>query len=275
MNLMNDSIEKRATGRAVHVVPQTNGLNKSGREIEGAAALYYVPGDGGTEFTAWFGVERLVPGCFDVTVGRDDQRVLHNHDSTRLLGRVSSGTAKLWTDEDGLKYKVRLPRSPLGDEVLVSVTRGDLQGSSFAFFVNAVRLREEGDTVIREVLDTTVAEVSPVTWPAYEGTETKSADSKAPPCAIDGIRLERDVRTLTRQVDAIQRMVDKDSGKPGKGCPPVAEMLKRSREIEESLRVLTKLIERYDAQSNAAVGLTNVQRATRYAVTNRRYWELQ
>ena len=64
--------------------------------IEGYAALYNSETDLGV-FR-----ESISPGAFD-DVLNDDVRALINHDPSKIIGRTSSNTLELSTDEFGLK----------------------------------------------------------------------------------------------------------------------------------------------------------------------------
>ncbi|MBW0117022.1 HK97 family phage prohead protease [Pseudonocardia abyssalis] len=99
-----------------------------------------------------------------------DVRALWNHNPDHLLGRQSSGTLRLGTDSEGLEFEVDLPDTTLGRDVQVLAERGDISGASFAFVpgddewstVEGRRVRTH--TSVARLLD-----VSPVTFPAYEG----------------------------------------------------------------------------------------------------------
>jgi len=99
-----------------------------------------------------------------------DVRALWNHNPDHLLGRQSSGTLRVGTDSSGLEFEVDLPDTSLGRDLQVLAERGDITGASFAFIpdedewstVEGRRVRTH--TSVRHLLD-----VSPVTWPAYEG----------------------------------------------------------------------------------------------------------
>ncbi len=82
--------------------------------------------------------EEILPGAFDKILGRQrgkgDVVALFNHDSNIVLGRTSSGTLELSSDEKGLRYVVTPPVSRA--DVLELIQRRDVRGSSFAFTVD-------------------------------------------------------------------------------------------------------------------------------------------
>lgn len=119
--------------------------------------------------------EQILPGAFDKVLnrqrGKGDVVALFNHDPNQLLGRTSSGTLELASDDKGLRYTVSLPNTELGRMIAEMTARKDLRGSSFAFTVDqkgeSWAPGEDGKPrrSIREV--TGLFDVSVVTHPAY------------------------------------------------------------------------------------------------------------
>lgn len=136
----------------------------------------------------WF-KERILPGAFDGVIERSDVRALFNHDSNIVLGRNKSGTLALTVDERGLFYEIDPPETRTADELIISIERGDIDGSSFAFTPSETRwetVTENGiETDIRNIVKfDLIYDVSPVTYPAYP---TATADTRS----LDDIRLEK------------------------------------------------------------------------------------
>ena len=125
--------------------------------------------------------EEILPGAFDRILsrqrGKSDVVALFNHDSNIVLGRTSSGTLELSSDEKGLRYVVTPPVSRA--DVLELIQRRDVRGSSFAFTVGkdgeAFRTGESGQAIrqIREVSG--LYDVGPVLVPAYPATSASVA----------------------------------------------------------------------------------------------------
>jgi HK97 family phage prohead protease len=114
--------------------------------------------------------EQIAPGAFADCL-EDDVRALFNHDANHVLGRTTSGTLRVSQDDTGLYYEVDLPDTQAARDLVVSVERGDVTQSSFAF-----RVAPNGDTwdenedgiVIRTITKMCrLYDVSPVTYPAY------------------------------------------------------------------------------------------------------------
>lgn len=140
--------------------------------LTGYAAVFYREGDSGTQYELYPGlVERIAPTAFTRALNeRHDVRGLANHDPNQVLGRTTANTLKLSVDERGLKYEIELPDTQIGRDIAVSVKRGDVTGSSFAF-VPKKQSRQKGQGVdIRMIEDLDLFDVGPVTFPAYAGS---------------------------------------------------------------------------------------------------------
>jgi len=124
--------------------------------------------------------EKILPGAFDKVLarqrGKQDVVALFNHDSNVLLGRTSSGTLELSSDDKGLKYSVTPPASRA--DLIELILRKDLRGSSFAFTVgtggDAWSSDEKGS--IRSVREVSgLFDVGPVVNPAYPDSSVQAA----------------------------------------------------------------------------------------------------
>jgi HK97 family phage prohead protease len=163
----------------LRVAPGAAGRSAALRGISGYAAIHY-DGDSSSEYELWaFGnercVERLAVGCFDRALAeKDDVRALYNHDANCVLGRSAAGTLDLRCDKRGLHYQIDPPDTQLARDLMTSIGRGDINGSSFAFTVEDEVWQETktGDNIliVREVRSVRLLDISPCTYPAYEGT---------------------------------------------------------------------------------------------------------
>ena len=140
-------------------------VSKKGNKniIEGHAAVY---GELSEDLGGFR--ERIKPGAFDNVLG-NDVRAFFNHDPNFLLARTASGTLKLSTDKKGLKYSFAVPDTTAGRDLLVSMKRGDINQSSFAFTVEKDSWSESSKgTEIRTIEKVSrLFDVSPVSIPAY------------------------------------------------------------------------------------------------------------
>jgi uncharacterized protein len=117
--------------------------------------------------------ERIMPGAFSKSIQKDDVRALVNHDANQLLGRTKSGTLTLREDSDGLYYEIHPPDTSAARDVIESIKRGDMDGSSFGFSVPEGGdnwVKGEDGKQLREVREVKLYDISPVTYPAYPST---------------------------------------------------------------------------------------------------------
>ncbi len=111
--------------------------------------------------------EVIEPGAFN-DVLEDDVRALFNHDANLILGRSKSGTLRLSIDESGLAYEIDMPATQAARDLAVSMSRGDVSQSSFAFTVKDDAWEETESGYLRTIKKfDRLYDVSPVTYPAY------------------------------------------------------------------------------------------------------------
>lgn len=182
----------------------------------------------------WIWREIVRPGAYANAIReKQDVRSLFNHDPNFVLGRTTSGTLALEEDDSGLLTRTVLPDTQtIRDLVVAPIRRGDVTGMSFAFEVRKggtqtrtehpdgtivlenggerVTIRREGDVDIeeRELLDLDIFDISPVTYPAYEGTDVSARSRMVPD--LERRIAERDVphRAHAPKRDEIRRWLD-------------------------------------------------------------------
>jgi HK97 family phage prohead protease len=127
-------------------------------------------------------VEVVSNSAFDKSLADNpDVRALINHNPSALLGRTRSGTLRLSKDTEGLAYEVDMPDRSDARDLLVSMERGDITHSSFAFWVlpggDEWGLTEQ-EFPLRSLTAVSIhdGDVSPVTYPAYDDTDSGVAD---------------------------------------------------------------------------------------------------
>ncbi|NUR00422.1 MAG: HK97 family phage prohead protease [Streptomyces sp.] len=124
--------------------------------------------------------ETIRSGAFTRALGEgQDVRALINHDAGLILGRTVSGTLKLSEDTTGLHYEVDAPDTSYARDLAESMRRGDVTQSSFAFRVREDDWQKEGRSRLRTLIDLDLLDVSPVTYPAYEDTESGVTAARA------------------------------------------------------------------------------------------------
>jgi len=149
---------------------------------------------------AGFFREVILPGAFTNAIAADDVRAQFNHgDGGALpLGRTSAGTLRLTEDDRGLHYEIDMPDTTQARDLLVSVKRGDVAESSFMFDVESsadetwdYAPTKNGQLPLRQIKRVKLYDVSPVVFPAYEGTSVsaramvlKDAPPAVPPAPV-------------------------------------------------------------------------------------------
>jgi HK97 family phage prohead protease len=131
--------------------------------IKGYAAVFNKWADIG----GWFR-EKIRPGAFKKTIKEADVRALLNHDTNYVLGRNKAGTLRLKEDKKGLAIEIDPPDNQWGNDLLVSMKRGDINQMSFGFEV--VKEEWNSDTQERELVEVRLIDVSVVAMPAYDQT---------------------------------------------------------------------------------------------------------
>lgn len=130
--------------------------------IEGYAAVFNKDSE---DFGGWY--ERIAPGAF-TDVLQDNAVALFNHDMNLVLGRNGINVT-LKQDEFGLKYRVKLPSTTLGNDMRQLIKEGIIHQSSFAFTVAEQEWKHaDGAPSVRTLKKIKrLYDVSPVTTPAY------------------------------------------------------------------------------------------------------------
>ena len=121
--------------------------------------------------------EMILPGAFDKVLsrqrGKQDVIAVFNHDPNILLGRTSSGTLELSSDDKGLKYSVTPPAERA--DIISLILRKDLRGSSFAFTVSkdGESYASDASGAVRSISQISgLYDVGPVVSPAYPSSTT-------------------------------------------------------------------------------------------------------
>ena len=135
--------------------------------IRGHAAVFNSETDLG-----WFR-ERIAPGAFSESIGKDDVRALFNHDENFILGRNKAGTLTMREDERGLYVEIDPPDTQVGRDLVTSIDRGDISQMSFGFqtIKDSWETEENAAKDLRTLEKVKLWDVSPVTFPAYQETD--------------------------------------------------------------------------------------------------------
>ncbi|HYC42356.1 MAG TPA: HK97 family phage prohead protease [Noviherbaspirillum sp.] len=118
-------------------------------------------------------VEIIRPGAFNASLSSGlNIRALWQHDGKALLGTTKAGTLRLKEDTRGLGFELDLPGTTIGKDLSILVDRGDVAGCSFGFRVRdgGDRWEQRGGTLVRELLDVELVEITLTDDPAYMDT---------------------------------------------------------------------------------------------------------
>lgn len=153
-------------------------LDDGSRSISGTAVVFNSLSE---KFDGW--VERISPGAFTQSLrSNPDVIILYQHDMSQPLGRVSSGTARVWQNDNGLQFTCTLPDTSWARDLIALLERGDVSQMSFGFAVppggDTWDIQPDG-TMLRTVNQAILYECSVVTVPAYSATSVDLRNAPA------------------------------------------------------------------------------------------------
>lgn len=165
---MATEIERRyiKTNLRMQMTPDDKMPDKKKPMMQGHAALFNTLSEDLGGFR-----EQIAPGAFTNALKDCDVRCLWNHDSNHVLGRSKSGTLRLMEDDQGLAMENDMPNTMCAQDLMESMSRGDVDQMSFGFRVLKDSWDQVGNGIIRTILEVSeLFDVSPVTFPAYPDT---------------------------------------------------------------------------------------------------------
>lgn len=198
--------------------PKTDGRERrvitTGLELRAAAA------DGGARtaagYAALFGVrtdiggywsEEIAPGAFSRSLRENDVVALHSHDMGRVMGRTGAKTLSLREDDKGLAFENELPNTTDGNDLAVSIDRGDIPGMSFGFITRKQEWDETVDPPHRTILEAELYEITYTAFPAYPETEVGLRSLEEARASAANERKERNrIGWLERKASSEQRI---------------------------------------------------------------------
>lgn len=147
------------------------------RLLKGYGAVFGKRSENLGYFEEWY--EEIEPGAFDKALKNSDVRGLFNHEPNMILGREAAGTLRLAIDERGLAYEIDVPDTTAGRDLVVSVMRKDITGSSFSFTMpqdgTGQRWERKNGKLVRVISEIEeVFDLGPVTFPAYSATKVSA-----------------------------------------------------------------------------------------------------
>jgi len=118
--------------------------------------------------------EALARTAFDEALEAEtDVKALVNHNTSLVLGSTRGKTLRLEVDDRGLAFEVDLPDTSYARDLKELISRNDISEMSFGFIPGKDEWsRGPGGRQIRTHTSVKrLLDVSPVAYPAYEGTE--------------------------------------------------------------------------------------------------------
>ncbi|MFF2406724.1 HK97 family phage prohead protease [Streptomyces sp. NPDC058092] len=180
--------------------------------------------------------ERILPGAGATSLVRNDVFATFNHDNNNVLGRSSAGTLRTGEDNEGGWYEIDLPNTTVGRDLAELLKRGDINGSSFTFRVNAEGQRRASDDdpetglPVREITSMDVVELGPVLNPAYPTTDAALRSIEL--CL--GVTLELEIESEAEELAEIAMGEDGDEG-DGEEIPAESDTKKNARALARAL----------------------------------------
>ena len=162
----------------------------------------------------WGWYEEVASGAFAKTLQESDVRFLIDHDSAKIVARMSAGDLRLAEDDIGLGVDADLDEElSYVPDLVRNLDKKRITGMSFGFQVMkddwstvSVETKDGGtvDAELRVIQEVRLFEVSAVTFPAYEDTDAGLRS------AVEAIRSARTdpAGQVTREPSEITRGVE-------------------------------------------------------------------
>ena len=161
--------ERRAVAAALEL--RAAAKDGEGRTASGYAAMFGVK----TTIGRWFS-EEIRAGAFAKSLKENDVVALHSHDLGRVVGRTGAKTLTLREDAKGLRFENELPDTSDGNDLAVSIGRGDIPGMSFGFITRKAEWDESVEPPHRTIIEADLYEITYTAMPAYPDTEVAMRD---------------------------------------------------------------------------------------------------
>jgi len=153
--------------------------------------------------------EVIKPGAIDLqTLKQYDITMTAFHNREKLLARwkKGEGTLKLSVDNFGVRYEFEAPSSPLGEEILSSIKRGDMTGASFTFSESGTvqTETEDPDGILRHTITKlgAISEMTIAANPAYPDTTAETRESRS--FAFERVRWQKEKRELVKEIQKLR-----------------------------------------------------------------------
>jgi len=198
-------------------------------------------------------IERIAPGAFSRSLkrGRNDIKLLWNHETGEVLGSTRAGTLTLEEDSRGLKVKAHLPETTTGRDAAILLKRGDIDSMSFGFSVPAGGDEWSDDGRTRTLNSVRLHEVSIVAFPAYAATAgttmVRGLDKVAQRASVDSnaladavLKLEEGSNLTTSYAELLRTVIDQLA--PVEEAEPAEKVDEGDKAMLELMKAKLKLM---------------------------------
>lgn len=115
--------------------------------------------------------EILRKGTFTKSLATNpDVRAYVDHDTGKIIGRTKAKTLTLTEDADGVNFRMQVPDTTYGIDLLKAIDRGDITGMSFGFKATKNTWGQHNGKELRDITEANLLEISTVSSPAYLDT---------------------------------------------------------------------------------------------------------
>lgn len=172
-----NNLERRTYIVEMRVAPEGEGDQR--RSVSGLAPKFNSPSEimylpDGERFVEYFDQY-----SFRQAIDKSDPRALRDHIPSMILGRKSSNTLQIRETDLGLTFNVDLPNTTYANDLAVSMERGDVRETSFAFTLkkDADKWSKRSDGIWERRIPADavdqIFDISIVTYPAYPDSEAQ------------------------------------------------------------------------------------------------------
>ena len=144
--------------------------------IQGYAVVF----DSWTDISSWgeSWKECIRKGAFTQSLKENSILALYNHDFNNVLARKDVNM-KLVEDDKGLYFEIELPDTTQGNDLYELIDTGIVNQCSFSGYVRKnIWSEDEGENILREILEIDLIEITITPIPAYEVTEAEVKRSR-------------------------------------------------------------------------------------------------
>lgn len=144
--------------------------------IQGYAVVF----DVWTDIRSWGETwkECIRKGAFTQSLKENSILALYNHDFNNVLARKDVNM-KLVEDDKGLYFEIELPDTTQGNDLYELINKGIVNQCSFSGYVRKnIWSEDEGENILREILEIDLIEITITPIPAYEVTEAEVKRSR-------------------------------------------------------------------------------------------------